>query len=323
MNTSTTRDQAFSIAKTFGLNGVPETLLTTGFADDTHAMIPMKDDGYVFRREVLRDMLAFLNNPRGDGLFLAGHYGSGKTSLPLQVATRLNWPVVSADGSEEFNVEDLIGRPDLQNGSMSYLYGPLALAMKHGFVFIFNEIDSVPPGRLTAIHDVLEGRPLVIHANSGEVVKPHPNFRFIATGNSLGSGDTTGLYQGVNVLNIAFMDRFRLVNVSYPETDVEMAILEKRASEIPEPIREKMVRVANEIRRLFIGGSNVDSTLTITMSTRALCRWADLTIDYRNAENPLEYALRLSLTDKAEPEQKLAIEELARSVFGDAWGGAL
>ncbi len=323
MTTTTTRDQAFGIAKTFGLNEVPQALLTTGFADEQHSHIPMRDDGYVFRREVLRDMLAFLDRPRGDGLFLAGHYGSGKTSLPLQVACRLNWPVLSADGSEEFNVEDLLGRPDLQNGSGTFQYGALALAMKHGFVFIFNEIDSVPPGRLTAVHDVLEGRPLVLQANGGEVIKPHPNFRFIATGNSLGSGDTTGLYQGVNVLNIAFMDRFRLVNVSYPDAAIEMAILEKRTPEIPESIREKMIKVANEVRRLFVGGSGMDSTLTITMSTRALCRWADLTVDYRNADNPLEYALRLSLTDKAEPEQKEAIEELARSVFGNDWGGAL
>lgn len=320
--TTTERNKGLSIAKTFELEGVPETILTTGFAEE-HTHTPMKDDGYVFRRETLRDLLAYLDKPRGDGLFFAGHYGTGKTSLPLQVAARLNWPVLSADGSEEFNVEDLIGRPDLQNGNVVFQYGALALAMKYGFIFMFNEIDSVPPGRLTAVHDVLEGRPLVIQSNGGEVINPHPNFRFVATGNSLGSGDTSGLYQGVGVLNIAFMDRFRVVAVDYPDEAIEMSILEKRTPEIPESVRHKMVKVANEVRRLFTGDSGVDSTLSITMSTRALCRWAELTVDYRNAGNPLEYALRLSLTSKAEPEQKEAIEELARSIFGDAWGGSL
>ncbi|MBN2606865.1 MAG: CbbQ/NirQ/NorQ C-terminal domain-containing protein [Thiotrichales bacterium] len=312
-----TRNLSLSIADTFQLEGVPQTVLTTGFQDDTHPLIPTKDEGYVFRRELLRDILAFLDNPRGDGLFFAGHYGCGKTSLPAQVAARLNWPVLTADGSEEFNVEDLLGRPDLQNGSGTFLYGALSKAMKEGYLFVFNEIDTVPAGRLTAIHDVLEGRPLILHGNGGEVIKPHPNFRLIATGNSIGSGDDTGLYQGVSVQNIAFMDRFRVCEVSYPDEAIEMAILEKATPQLPQAIRQKMVKTANEIRRLFIGGSSVDSTLTITMSTRALVRWAYLTMDFRNAGSPVMYALGLSLTSKAVPEQREAIEELTRSVFGD------
>lgn len=313
------REQAMSIAKTFGLPEVDHSLLTSGFKDETHPLIPPVDKHYVFRREILRDILAFLENPRGDGLFFSGDFGCGKTSLPIQVAAKLNWPVLTSDGSEEFNVDDLIGRPDLQQGTGVFQYGTLTTAMKYGYVFVFNEIDTVPPGRLTAVHDVLEGRPLVIHANGGEVIKPHVNFRFIATGNSLGSGDTTGLYQGVNVLNIAFMDRFRLIKVEYPQASTELAILQKLTPEIPEKIREKMVKAANEVRRLFVGESTTGDALTITISTRTLCRWASLVLDYRNSPKPLEYALRVALTNKAEPEQKIAIEELVQTVFGDDW----
>lgn len=318
-NTTNTqeRNQGVSIAKTFGMSDVPAEILTTAFADNTHPLIPQSEESYVFRRELIRDILAFLDNPRGDGLYFAGHYGSGKTSLPMQIAARLNWPTQTADGNEEFNVEDLLGRPDLQNGSGTFIYGSLAKAMKEGHIFVFNEIDTVPGGRLTAIHDVLEGRPLVLHANGGEVIKPHPNFRLIATGNSIGNGDTTGSYQGVNVMNIAFMDRFRVVNVDYPDEAIDRMILSKIASDLPETIRNKMVETANEIRRLFVGGDNVDTTLTITMSTRALTRWAYLTLDFRNAPQPVMYALEQSLTSKAEPEQREAIHELAKAKFGD------
>ena len=156
------------------------------------------------------------------------------------------------------------------------------------------------------------------------MIRAHENFRFIANGNSMGSGDSTGLYQGVNQLDIAFMDRFRVVEVDYPTEDVEMMILEKKTPELPEEIRRNMIRVANQIRRLFVGGEESATPLTITMSTRALCRWAKLTLVFRNAPNALAYALNQSLLAKAEPEQKIAIEQIARDVFGSTWqqGGA-
>ena len=98
-----------------------------------------------------------------------------------------------------------------------------------------------------------------------------------------------------------------------------MMILQKKTPELPEEIRRNMIRVANQIRRLFIGGEESATPLTITMSTRALCRWAKLTLVFRNAPNALAYALNQSLLAKAEPEQKIAIEQIARDVFGSTW----
>jgi len=320
MKATTQRDTGLSIAKTFDLKDVPENVLTSGFAHDAELPIPRRNDNYVFNREVLRDILNFLDNPRGDGLFLSGHYGTGKTSSIMEVAARLNYPLLSVDGGEDFMVEDMIGRTDLVNGNTVFTYGPLVQAMKNGYIFLFNEIDSVPAGRLTMLHDILEGRPLTIAA-TGETIYPGENFRFAATGNSCGAGDHSGLYQGVNTLNIAFMDRFRLTECDYLDSSIEVAILGKTSPGIPEPVRVKMVKLANLIRRQFVGDSGVDATLTITMSTRTLVRWAALCVDFRNADNPLEYSLRRSLTFKAEPEQRVAIEQLAKDVFGNEWGG--
>ncbi|QFT57103.1 AAA family ATPase [Microbulbifer sp. THAF38] len=314
----THRDQALAVRTTFNLD-VPPEVHTAGFADIQNPHVPNRDDGYVFRRETLRDILSFLDDPDGDGLYFSGHYGAGKTTLPYQVASRLFWPVQSFTAHSRMEFDDLVGTWKLVNGTMQFLHGPLAIAMREGHLFILNEIDRADPGQLAGLHDVLEGHPLVIATNGGEVIHAHENFRFIANGNSMGSGDSTGLYQGVNQLDIAFMDRFRMVEVHYPTEEVEMTILEKKTPELPEEIRRNMIRVANQIRRLFIGGDEAATPLTITMSTRALCRWAKLTLVFRNAPNALAYALNQSLLAKAEPEQKIAVEQIARDVFGSTW----
>lgn len=314
------RDLPISVRNTFKLD-VPAEVITVGFKHSNNPNIPPLDQSYVFRRETLRDILTYLDEPDGDGLYFAGHYGAGKTTLPYQVAARLNWPVESFTGHIRMEFDDLVGTWKLVKGTMQFLYGPLAKAMRDGHLFILNEIDRADPGQLAGLHDVLEGHPLVIATNGGEVIRAHPNFRFIANGNSFGSGDSTGLYQGVNQLDIAFMDRFRVVEVDYPTEDVERTILETKTPDLPEEIRRNMIRVANHIRKLFVGGEEVATPLTITMSTRALCRWAKLTLVFRNAPNALSYALNQSLLAKAEPEQKIAIERIAKDVFGATWQG--
>ena len=317
--TTLLRNKPYSVGTTFGINGIPPEVKTAGFTDSANPFVPKNDPSYVFLRETLRDVLNYLTTPGGDGLFLAGHYGAGKTSLIYQVASRLHWPVQAFTAHSRMEFDDLVGTWKLVQGTMQFVHGPLAVAMKEGHIFTLNECDRADPGQLTGLHDIVEGHPLVIPTNGGEVIHAHDNFRFIATGNSVGSGDTTGLYQGVNILDIAFMDRFRLVNVDYPSVKTEQAILANKAGSLPEPIRENMVAIANQIRRLFVGDDQGSAPLTITMSTRTLIRWATLTLTYRNAPNALQYALRISLTAKAEPEQRLAIEQIARDVFGPNW----
>jgi cobaltochelatase CobS len=313
------RDKALSIRTAFNLE-VPAEVQTAAFQAQWHPQIPPVDSSYEFRRETLRDILAFLDDPGGDGMFFYGHFGTGKTSLPYQVAARLNWPTQSLTGHGRFEFDDLIGTWKLVSGTMQFLDGPLTKAMKEGHLFIFNEVDRVDPGQLAGLHDILEGQPLIISTNGGEVVHAHPNFRFVCNGNGFsGTGDPTGLYQGINQLDVAFLDRFRMVEVGYPCAETECQILTNKYPELPVKIRENMVRVANMTRELFIGGSESATPLTITMSTRSLNRWAHLTLKFRNAPNALSYALRQALTARAEPEQRIAIERIAKDVFGSDW----
>lgn len=313
-----TRDVLKPIADLFNLPVPPEHQALC-FPESDNPFVPRSDDNYVFQRNTLRDVLHYLNDPDGDGLYLSGHYGAGKTTYAYQVAARLHWPVQSFTAHSRMEFDDLVGTWKLVNGTMQFLHGPLSVAMREGHIFILNEIDRADPGQLAGLHDVLEGHPLVIATNGGEVIQAHENFRFICNGNSVGSGDNTGLYQGVNQLDIAFMDRFRVVEVQYPAAEVEQMILARKVPDLPEEHRTNMVKLANQVRRLFIGQEEAATPLTITMSTRTLCRWAKLTLAFRGAPNALEYALNQSMLAKAEPEQRVAILRLAQDVFGKSW----
>ena len=312
--------QRFDVATTFGVQA-RAGLEVVGFADETHPHIPVRKP-YVFRNEVLRDVLAFLRDPAGDGLFLTGPTGSGKTSLVTQVASRIFWPVQSVTCHGRMELHALLGQFVLVQGETKFIHGPLAVAARDGHLLILNESDLMDPSELAGLNDIIEGQPLVIAENGGEVIRPHPKFRVFATGNSVGAGDGSGLYQGVLRQNLAFMDRFRVVQVGYPEPAVEKAIIKTQVPKLPDLIADKMIAVAGEIRRLFVGAKEGGAELTVTMSTRTLVRWAGLSLTFKGAPKVFEYALTQALTARAEPEQQEAIHRIAADVFGDYWDGS-
>jgi len=149
----------------------------------------------------------------------------------------------------------------------------------------------------------------------------------VVTGNSVGNGDATGLYQGIAMQNLAAMDRYRIVEVDYAKPEVEAKILAAVAGRLPENLRDRMISVANEIRRLFKGEEGMGGEIAITMSTRTLVRWAKLSIRFHKAVNPqgernaLAYALDQALLRRARPEEKEAIVRIASDTFGDQWVG--
>ncbi|NEX21804.1 AAA domain-containing protein [Thiorhodococcus mannitoliphagus] len=310
--------QGFNIAQTFGVNA-PKGLTIEGFADDGHPQIPVLTP-YVFRQG-LSSVLAFLRQAGGDAFLLTGPTGSGKTSLICQVAARLHWPVQSVACHGRMELSDLVGQFVLCEGSTRFVHGPLAIAMREGHLLILNEIDLMDPAELAGLNDVIEGQPLVIAQNGGEVIRPNPRFRVFATGNSAGAGDPTGLYQGVLRQNLALLDRFRVLQVGYLSPDDELGVLQASAPSLPREVATLMITVANEIRRLFLGEGEQGAELTVTLSTRTLVRWARLALTFRGAPQPIAYALEQALTARAEPEQREAIHRLAADVMGDLWTG--
>lgn len=318
--------KSFQVATTFNINA-PTGFTVEGFADEQNPFIPSQSPDYVFRKDFLREFLTFLTNPFGDALFITGPTGSGKTSGVTEIASRLNWPVQQVTAHGRMELSDLIGYHALvsaapgETPSMQFQYGPLAKAMKHGHILLINEVDLADPGELSGLNDVLEGRPLVISQNGGEIIKPHPKFRVVVTGNSTGKGDASGLYQGVMMQNLAAMDRYRFTKVGYPDAQVELDILEKASPALPKVIRNEMVRVAGSVRSLFLGesGTGEDGQLSVTMSTRTLVRWAKLSQCYRGAPNALAYSLEQALLIRSTAEEREAILRICKDCFGDQW----
>lgn len=312
--------RSFPVATTFGVQA-PKDYVVEGFADSSHPRIPVKEDEYVFRKDHLRDVLAFLSRPRTDGLLITGPTGAGKTSLVRQVTARLNWPVQEVNGHGRFEFADMLGLWTMVNGSMDFLYGPLSIAVREGHILVINEFDFIEPQELAELYTVLDGAPLVIRHKGGEAIPVHPKFRLVFTGNTKGQGDD-GLYAGVLQQNIALLDRFRVIEVGYMEPADEERLLGRLAGAITEDVRGVMVKVANEVRRLFLGDGDKPGELTVTMSTRTLIRWATLTLDYKAAPRPLEYALERSLLMRTDKSQREAILRIAKDKFGKLWESA-
>ena len=309
--------QQYSIADTFGISA-PAAMTVEGFVPAQNPYVPVKKP-YVFRKDHLRDVLAFLGFPNGDGLYLTGPTGSGKTSLLEQVAARLHWGVHTVTGHGRLELNDLLGQYRLvEGGAMQWVDGPLTLAVRLGHVLLLNEIDAVDPAELIGLNEIVEGKPLTI-PQTGAVITPHPKFRLAATGNSRGSGDQSGLYQGVLRQNLAFLDRFRLMEVAYPKPEDEMKLLAAVVPSMPETVRASMIKVANQIRKVFIGGQDGGGMLSVTLSTRGLVRWASLVATFKSAPNALAYSLDRALTFRAEPAEREAIHRIAKDVFGDDW----
>lgn len=308
-----------SIKELFGLKGIPEEL-TIEVADEKHFLVPTPESGHVHNKEFLADFLLWWQFPNGDGFCVTGPTGSGKTSGLLDCLNKLNAPTLSITANQSMTYHELVGHNTVVDGTMMYVHGPLALALKEGFTLIINEFDLLDPGEVAGLNDVLEGRPLVIPENGGEVIEAHENFRFIVTGNTNGSGDNTGRYVGTAMQNMAFMDRFQVVEQNYLAEELEIKVLAEAVPDLASNIAEKMVEIANEIRRQFMGEGNGDGTMDITMSTRTLLRWARLTMfnQSKTAQGipPVLYALDRALGNRTDKATREALHSMVQHTFG-------
>jgi len=295
-------------------------VMITGWAEPS-PFTPAEDPHYLFPGW-MPDIALWLVYAR-EPLYLFGPTGCGKTSCIKQMVRRLNYPVYEVTGHNRLEFPEMIGHHTVEHGSMRYEYGPLARAMKYGGLLLLNEIDLLDPSTAAGLNSVLDGYPLTIPENGGELIMPHPLFRFVATANSNGGSDHTGLYQGVLRQNIAFMDRFVLVECNYMSEEEERDLLLNHLGDrLPKETLIQMIRFANAVRRLFLGydAEDLDTALEVTFSTRTLIRWALLADLLRQRNIELEEAVSLALDRalgfRASPPSRLTLQELYQRIFG-------
>lgn len=322
------KDKMYEIGTTFGIPA-PKGLEIHGLEPDPNApwaqYVPKVDPSYVFHPGVLRDLLGWWKMSKEgvlaeEGFLAFGQKGAGKTSHILQVAARLNVPVIEVTGHARMEVADLLGSNTVIGGDILFQDGPFTTAARLGCWLLVNEADAVDPSQQIGLNSLAERRDFLI-PETGEMVKVHPNFRLLLACNTNLAGDMTGLYAGTQRQNSAFADRFFMTEVGYPDPDTEKAIVMARVPQISEDAAEKMVEFAGMVRKLHAGenagGVTTTGELDVTMSTRTLVRWAKLAFFFQKAAPvPVAYALDRAFAFQADPETREKLHELLQRVFG-------
>jgi len=252
---------------------------------------PEANPHFVFQPQRLAKLLRFFAGQAArNNLLLIGPAGSGKTAVIEQVAARLGWPVWAVSCSGKVRASHWFGTFALRDGATVWQDGPLALALRHGGIFLADEITRLDPAEQMALVRVLDGSEVTI-PETGEVIRPHKLFRFVGTGNSGGFGDETGAYVGERVSSFAFLDRFLKMEVDYLGKDDELLLIARVVPDLPSTTRNALVRLARAVRDASQAAGKGE--LRVNISTRALLAVARETWAYHTMgiQNPLLEAL--------------------------------
>jgi len=305
-------DTEIDVRKTFGFDA---KMRVPAFSKKTE-YVPDFDEAYRFDRETTLAILAgFAFNRR---VMIQGYHGTGKSTHIEQVAARLNWPSIRINLDSHISRIDLVGKDAivLKEGKQitEFREGLLPWALQHPVALTFDEYDAGRPDVMFVIQRVLEVQGKLTLLDQNRVIRPHPAFRLFSTTNTIGLGDTTGLYHGTQQINQGQMDRWSIVaTLNYLSHDAETNIvLAKVPSYAATPEKKKqieaMVRVADMTRNAFINGD-----LSTVMSPRTVITWAE------NAEifNDIGFAFRLTFLNKCDELERASVAEFYQRCFGE------
>jgi cobaltochelatase CobS len=294
--------------------GIDAKMKVPAFSTRTE-YVPDRDPAYKFDRETTLAILAgFAFNRR---VMIQGYHGTGKSTHIEQVASHLNWPCIRVNLDSHISRIDLIGKDAIvvRDGLQvtEFREGILPWALQHPTALVFDEYDAGRPDVMFVIQRVLEVQGKLTLLDQNRVIKPHPAFRLFSTTNTIGLGDTTGLYHGTQQINQGQMDRWNIVTtLNYLPHDAEVDIVLAKVPQYSTPERKKqlsaMVRVADMTRNAFINGD-----LSTVMSPRTVITWAE------NAEifGDVGFAFRLTFLNKCDELERASVAEFYQRCFGD------
>ena len=294
--------------------GIDTEMKVRGFAEGG-ARVPEIDPTYKFDPDTTLAILAgFAYNRR---VMIQGYHGTGKSTHIEQVAARLNWPCVRVNLDSHISRIDLIGKDAIRlvEGKQVTVFqeGILPWALRNPCAIVFDEYDAGRADVMFVIQRVLETDGKLTLLDQNEVITPHPSFRLFATANTVGLGDTTGLYHGTQQINQGQMDRWSLVaTLNYLSHDAEVAIVLSKAPQYNTAEGRRtigqMVTVADLTRTAFMNGD-----LSTVMSPRTVIAWAQNALIFRN----VGYAFRLTFLNKCDELERQTVAEFYQRLFAE------
>ena len=303
-------DIQVSVRQTFGIDSDMEVPAYS----QAEEHVPNIDEAYRFDRDTTLAILAgFAHNRR---VMIQGYHGTGKSTHIEQVAARLNWPCIRVNLDSHISRIDLIGKDAivLQDGKQitEFREGLLPWALQHPVALVFDEYDAGRPDVMFVIQRLLEVEGKLTLLDQNRVIRPHEAFRLFSTANTVGLGDTTGLYHGTQQINQGQMDRWNIVaTLNYLPHDEEVAIVLAKTPAYDTGEGRKtiaaMVALAELTRSGFINGD-----LSTVMSPRTVITWAE------NAEifKDIGYAFRVTFVNKCDEVERSVVAEYYQRCFG-------
>ena len=303
-------DKKVSVRETFGV----DVDMTVPAFSTRDAHVPDIDPAYKFDPETTKAICAGFAFDRR--VMVQGYHGTGKSTHIEQVAARLNWPLIRVNLDSHVSRIDLVGKDAivLKDGKQvtEFREGILPWTIQRPIALVFDEYDAGRPDVMFVIQRVLEVSGKLTLLDQKRVIRPHPAFRLFATANTVGLGDTSGLYHGTQQINQGQMDRWSIVStLNYLPHDKEVDIILAKAKHLTgkegRDTANKMVRVADLTRNAFINGD-----LSTVMSPRTVITWAENADIFKN----LGFAFRLTFLNKCDELERPLVAEFYQRAFG-------
>ena len=305
-----TPDIKVSVRQLFGID---TDMQVPAFSNPTEH-VPVLDEAYRFDRDTTLAILAgFAHNRR---VMIQGYHGTGKSTHIEQVASRLNWPCIRVNLDSHISRIDLIGKDAIviKDGKQvtAFKEGILPWALQNPTALVFDEYDAGRADVMFVIQRVLEVEGKLTLLDQNKVIRPHPAFRLFSTANTVGLGDTTGLYHGTQQINQGQMDRWSIVaTLNYLPHDAEVNIVLAKvpvwATEEGKKTVSAMVALADLTRAGFVAGD-----ISTVMSPRTVMTWAE------NARifSDIGFAFRLTFLNKCDEMERSTVAEYYQRCFG-------
>jgi cobaltochelatase CobS len=305
-------DTEISARETFGID---VDMMVPAFSERSE-YVPTLDPTYLFDRDTTLAILAgFAKNRR---VMIQGYHGTGKSTHIEQVAARLNWPCIRVNLDSHVSRIDLIGKDQIvirnDRQVTEFREGILPWALQNQVALVFDEYDAGRADVMFVIQRVLEVEGKLTLLDTSKVIHPNKSFRLFATANTVGLGDTTGLYHGTQQINQGQMDRWSIVTtLNYLPHDAEVGIVKAKvasfATEEGEKMISKMVACADLTRAGFIAGD-----ISTVMSPRTVITWAENTEIFGG---DIQLAFRLTFLNKCDETERTIVAEYFQRCFGE------